>query len=116
MQEPVLFNKTIKENILYGKTDATDEEVYIAADKANCIDFIEGNTGDGSDQPSIDQKLKELKKSNYELVTIIESAISTDDDKVKQLVYDLLSNADAKFLSLINKDSERFINSLKTES
>ena len=31
MQEPVLFNTTIKENILFGKPDATDEEVYIAA-------------------------------------------------------------------------------------
>ena len=31
MQEPVLFNKTIKENILFGKQDATDEEVYVAA-------------------------------------------------------------------------------------
>ena len=30
MQEPVLFNTTIKENILFGKPDATDEEVYIA--------------------------------------------------------------------------------------
>ena len=42
MQEPVLFNKTIKENILFGKPGASDEEVYLAAQKANCIDFIEG--------------------------------------------------------------------------
>ena len=27
-QETVLFNATIKENILYGRLDATDEEVY----------------------------------------------------------------------------------------
>ena len=31
MQEPVLFNKTIKENIKFGKLNATDEEVYLAA-------------------------------------------------------------------------------------
>ena len=41
MQEPILFNRTIKENILYGKLDATDEEVYKAALNANAIDFIE---------------------------------------------------------------------------
>ena len=41
MQEPVLFNTTIKENILFGKPDATDEDVYIAAQKANAIEFIE---------------------------------------------------------------------------
>jgi ABC-type multidrug transport system fused ATPase/permease subunit len=26
-QEPVLFNSSIKENLLYGNPDATDEEV-----------------------------------------------------------------------------------------
>ena len=40
MQEPLLFNTTIKENILFGKPDATDEEVYIAAQKANALKFI----------------------------------------------------------------------------
>ena len=43
MQEPILFNKSIKENILYGKLDATDEEVYKAALKANAIGFIEAD-------------------------------------------------------------------------
>mmetsp|Transcript_33800 Transcript_33800/g.44621 ORF Transcript_33800/g.44621 Transcript_33800/m.44621 type:complete len:96 (-) Transcript_33800:1031-1318(-) len=31
MQEPVLFNSDIKTNIRFGKPEATDEEVYIAA-------------------------------------------------------------------------------------
>ena len=31
MQEPILFNTDIKTNIQFGKPDATDEEVYIAA-------------------------------------------------------------------------------------
>ena len=44
MQEPVLFSKNIKDNILFGKPEATDEEVYIAASKANAIPFIEGTT------------------------------------------------------------------------
>jgi len=37
MQEPVLFNTDIKTNILFGKPEATDEEVYIAAQKANAL-------------------------------------------------------------------------------
>ena len=41
MQEPVLFNKSIKDNIKFGKPDATDQEVYEAAKKANCLQFIE---------------------------------------------------------------------------
>ncbi|ORX85459.1 multidrug resistance protein 1 [Anaeromyces robustus] len=39
-QEPSLFNITIKENIRYGKEDATDEEIYEAAKKANIHEFI----------------------------------------------------------------------------
>ena len=40
-QEPVLFNQTIKENILYGKPDATDQEIAIALEKANASKIIE---------------------------------------------------------------------------
>ncbi len=39
-QEPALFNRTIMENIRYGNLKATDEEVYDAAKKAYCHDFI----------------------------------------------------------------------------
>ena len=39
-QEPFLFNGTIRENILYGKLDATDKEITTAAKAANCHDFI----------------------------------------------------------------------------
>ena len=46
MQEPILFNTTIKQNILYGELDANDEEVYKAALKANAVGFIEGTTVD----------------------------------------------------------------------
>ncbi len=39
-QDVFLFNGTIKENILYGRLDATDEEVVEAARKANILDFV----------------------------------------------------------------------------
>jgi ABC-type multidrug transport system fused ATPase/permease subunit len=40
-QEPFLFNGTIRENILYGKPDATNDELLHAARAANCHEFIE---------------------------------------------------------------------------
>lgn len=40
-QDPYLFNDTIKNNILLGKVGATDEEVALAAERANCTDFIQ---------------------------------------------------------------------------
>lgn len=39
-QDVFLFNGSIKENILYGRLDATDEEVYEAAKCANIHDYI----------------------------------------------------------------------------
>lgn len=40
-QEPILFHRTLMENIRYGRRDATDEEVIEAAKKAHCHEFIE---------------------------------------------------------------------------
>ncbi len=40
-QEPTLFNYTIAENILYGKSQASNEEVREAALVANALEFIE---------------------------------------------------------------------------
>lgn len=39
-QEPILFHRTLMENIRYGKRDASDSEVMEAAKKAYCHDFI----------------------------------------------------------------------------
>ncbi len=40
-QEPILFHRTLMENIRYGRRDATDEEVKRAAELAHCTEFIE---------------------------------------------------------------------------
>ena len=39
-QEILLFGGTIKENILYGRPEATDEEIIDAAKKSNSFEFI----------------------------------------------------------------------------
>lgn len=39
-QEPILFHRSVRENIAYGKPNATDEEVRIAAKKAGALGFI----------------------------------------------------------------------------
>ncbi len=39
-QEAFLFNGTIRENILYGRLDATEEELIAASRAANCHEFI----------------------------------------------------------------------------
>ena len=39
-QDPMLFHRSIRENIAYGRPDASDEEVIAAAKKAEAHDFI----------------------------------------------------------------------------
>ena len=40
-QEPLLFHRSLRENIAYGKPNATDEEVRDAAKKAHATEFID---------------------------------------------------------------------------
>lgn len=39
-QEPMLFHRSLKENIMYGRPGASDEDVVEAAKKANAYEFI----------------------------------------------------------------------------
>lgn len=39
-QEPVLFHRSLRENITYGQPDATDQDILAAITKANALEFI----------------------------------------------------------------------------
>lgn len=39
-QEPILFHRSIRENIAYGKPDATDDEIITAATRAQAHEFV----------------------------------------------------------------------------
>ena len=116
MQEPVLFNKTIKENILFGKNDATEQEVYIAADKANCIEFIKNRKLESQDESDIDNQISEFIKNSTELTSeVLLRVQSLEDEKLKKLGYQIVRNADSSLLSLITENNDRFMNTLTTE-
>lgn len=40
-QDPSLFHRSLRDNIRYGRPDATDEEVREAARQAHCLEFLE---------------------------------------------------------------------------
>jgi len=40
-QEPYLFHRSLRDNIAYGKPDATDEEIWAAVTQANARDFVD---------------------------------------------------------------------------
>ncbi len=56
-QETYLFNGTIRENLLYAKPGATEEELLAACEKANILDFIQRQE-QGLDTPVGNRGLK----------------------------------------------------------
>jgi len=60
MQEPVIFNYSVLENILYGKANATDSEVLHAAEVANCLEFI--NRPQSTNEEDFDDSAQALIK------------------------------------------------------
>ena len=42
LQDPFLFNGSVKENILFGRLEASDEDVIAAAQAVGAHDFIMG--------------------------------------------------------------------------
>ncbi len=52
MQEPTLFNYTIKENILYGDSNAHDSDIKAAAAIANAAEFIDAGSFSSSFEDS----------------------------------------------------------------
>jgi ATP-binding cassette subfamily B (MDR/TAP) protein 1 len=102
-QEPTLFNTTIAENIKYGKPDATDEEMYEAAKKANAHDFISSfpdgyNTHLGETALAVSGGQKQriaiaraiIKQPRLLLLDEATSALDTASEKVVQEALDKL--------------------------
>ncbi|KAL9190432.1 hypothetical protein ACHAXT_007643 [Thalassiosira profunda] len=102
-QEPTLFNDTIMSNIRYGKPNATDEEVYAAAKKANAHNFIssfpEGyNTQLGETSLAVSGGQKQriaiaraiIKDPRVLLLDEATSALDTASERVVQEALDIL--------------------------
>lgn len=68
LQDTVLFQGTIRENIRYGRLNATDEEVIEASKKANAHDFIT-NLPDGYDT-QLDQSGSGISQGQRQLLAI----------------------------------------------
>jgi ABC-type multidrug transport system fused ATPase/permease subunit len=71
MQEPIVFNYSILENVLYGKTDATNTEVQKACEQANCMEFINKADFSAQKDDSAEALLKEFKTYSDQIIAIV---------------------------------------------
>jgi ATP-binding cassette, subfamily B (MDR/TAP), member 1 len=62
MQEPVIFNYSILENVLYGKSNATNTEICQAARVANATEFIETKEENFKMDESAKNLISEMEK------------------------------------------------------
>src|SRR5690625_788358 len=74
LQDAFLFNGTIRENIRYGRLDATDHEVISAAKKANAHEFI-NRLPDGYNTV-LDQDGSGISQGEKQLLTIARAMIA----------------------------------------
>ena len=98
LQDTHLFTGTVKENIRYGKLDATDEEVKAAAKLANAHSFIkrlpEGYdtmlTGDGANLSQGQRQLLAIARAAIAdpPVLILDEATSSIDTRTEKIVQD----------------------------
>ena len=110
-QETVLFNATIKENILYGRLDATDEEVYEAAKAANVLEFVEkmpdgldtvvgerGSSLSGGQRQRVAIARAILKDPRILILDEATSALDTESEKLVQEALDRLMKGRTAFV------------------
>jgi subfamily B ATP-binding cassette protein MsbA len=97
-QDSILFNDTIKSNILLGKADATDDEIIAALKIANAYEFVKDlpdgiytNIGDSGNKLSGGQKQRlsiaraVLKNPPIMILDEATSALDTESEKLVQV-------------------------------
>ncbi|MGZ4972205.1 MAG: ABC transporter ATP-binding protein, partial [Limisphaerales bacterium] len=110
-QEAFLFNGTVRENILYGKLDATEEELLAAARAANCHDFI-ARLPDGYDSRVGERgvKLSVGEKQRVSIarallknapILILDEATASVDTATEKLIHEALERLMANRTSFV---------------
>ncbi len=98
LQDTWLFNGTIRENIRYGRPDASDAEVEAAARAARCNHFI--HTLAGGYDFMINEEGTNLSQGQRQLVTIARAILA---DRPALILDEATSNVDTRTEELIQR-------------
>lgn len=104
LQDTWLYSGTIKDNIRYGRLNATDEEVYRAADAAYAHRFIT-TLPDGYDM-EINEEADNISQGQKQLLTIARAILS--DPKIL-ILDEATSSVDTRTELLIQKAMENLM-------
>ena len=105
LQDTNLFTGTIKENIKYGKLDATDEEVINAAKIANAHEFI-SMLPNGYDT-MLTQNGSQLSQGQRQLLAIARCAIN---DPPVMILDEATSSIDTRTEKLVQEGMDKLMN------
>ena len=98
LQDTWLFNGSIRENIRYGRPDATDEEVEAAARAARCDHFI--HTLAGGYDFVVNEEGTNLSQGQRQLLTIARAVLA---DRPALILDEATSNVDTRTEELIQR-------------
>ena len=104
LQDTNLFTGTVKDNIRYGKLDATDEEIYKAAHIANAYDFIT-RLPEGFDT-MLESDGANLSQGQRQLISIARAAVA---DAPVMILDEATSSIDTRTELLVQKGTDQLM-------
>ncbi len=109
LQDTNLFTGTVKDNIRYGKLDATDEEIIKAAQIANAYDFIT-RLPNGFDT-ELSGNGSQLSQGQRQLISIARAAVA---DAPVMILDEATSSIDTRTELLVQKGMDQLMNGRTT--
>lgn len=109
MQEPLIFNYSILENVLYGKNNARNSEILEACTQANAMEFINGKVMEFED--TAQALIKDMEEHESKIREMITDAKYDEEMKVLKIIaendvkkgsFEALGDVDARDKHLID--------------